>query len=216
MFLENRHLYEDVQDLLMGVLHALTASIDAKDPYTCGHSRRVAILSRDLACLAGLDAAAAQRLYLAGLLHDVGKIGIPESVLLKAGKLTGAEYAAVKAHPGTGARILRGIRQVEPVLPAILHHHERLDGRGYPARLGGEQIPLEARIVALADSFDAMTSCRTYRTAMALEAVTAELRRCRGAQFDPRLVDLLLGQNLEALLHETRRQADESAAVPAA
>jgi HD-GYP domain-containing protein (c-di-GMP phosphodiesterase class II) len=216
MFLDNHHLYEDLQDLLMGVLHALTASIDAKDEYTCGHSRRVAIISRRLAQLGGLDAQQAGRLYLAGLLHDIGKIGIPESVLQKPGKLDDREFDIVKRHPVVGASILSGIRQVEDIVPVILHHHERLDGRGYPNGLLADAIPPEAKIVGLADSFDAMTSNRTYRKAMPLEIVTSEIRRCSGTQFDPRLVELLLSLNLESFLAELKETSTGPVATEAA
>jgi len=204
VFLENHHLFEDLQDLLMGLLHALTSSIDAKDPYTCGHSRRVAQLSRKLAELSGFDDSRAERVYLAGLLHDVGKIGVPEAVLCKAGRLTDEEYECVKLHPETGAMILGGIRQMEDVLPVVLYHHERPDGRGYPKNLTADQIPIEALIVGLADSFDAMTSSRTYRAAMPLESVMAEIRRCSGTQFDAHLVERLLSLDLEAYLQELR------------
>ncbi len=211
VFLENHHLYEDLQDLLMGMLHALTASIDAKDPYTCGHSRRVALISRKLAELSGFDPERVGRMYLAGLLHDVGKIGMPESVLLKKGRLTDEEYEKVKQHPEVSATILSGIRQMQDVFPAVLYHHERPDGRGYPAGLAGDEIPLEALIVGLADSFDAMSSCRTYREAMPLDEVVAEVRRCSGKQFDPALVDRLLSLDLEAFLKELRGVSDAGA-----
>jgi len=213
VFLENHHLYEDLQDLLMGMLHALTASIDAKDPYTCGHSRRVALISRRLGELNGFDEERNGRLYLAGLLHDVGKIGMPESVLLKRGRLTCPEYESVKQHPQVGADILSGIRQMEDVLPAVLHHHERPDGTGYPHGLSGGDIPVEALIVGLADSFDAMTSCRTYRGSMPLEAVLAEIRRCSGTQFSARQVELLLSLDLEAFLKQLRSMSAVEAAA---
>ncbi len=204
IFLQNHHLYQDLQDMLMGLLHALTASIDAKDPYTCGHSRRVALLSRKLAEMAGFEPSRVQRVYLAGLLHDVGKIGMPESLLLKAGRLTDDEYNNVKRHPQIGAGILGGVRQLEDVTATILHHHERPDGRGYPDGLAGTQIPPEATIVGLADAFDAMTSCRTYRSAMPLAYVASEIRRCAGTQFDSRMVELLLSLDLEKTLAELR------------
>ncbi len=204
IFLENHHLYEDVQDLLMGSLHALTASIDAKDPYTCGHSRRVAIVSRKLAQLFGFDEHHAERVYLAGLMHDIGKIGIPEAVLRKPGKLTSSEYETMQRHPEIGATILSGIRQMEDLIPVILHHHERLDGGGYPSGLSGDEIPIEALIVGLADGFDAMTSSRTYRDTMPLTAVITEIRRCSGTQFDPRLAELLLSLDLKDFLTQIR------------
>lgn len=210
VFLANHHLYEDLQDLLMGMLHALTASIDAKDPYTSGHSRRVALVSKKLAELCGFDQQRAGRVYLAGLLHDIGKIGMPEAVLLKAGRLTEEEFASVKRHPRVGANILGGIPQMEDLIPAILYHHERIDGRGYPEGRSGREVPIEAMIVGLADSFDAMTSSRTYRSAMMLEAVITEIRRCSGTQFDPHLVEMLLSLDLEAYLKELRQATTET------
>jgi putative nucleotidyltransferase with HDIG domain len=214
VFLENHHLYEDLQDLLMGMLHALTASIDAKDPYTCGHSRRVAMLSGKLAEMCGFDEQRARRVYLAGLLHDIGKIGMPEGVLLKNGRLTQEEFESVKKHPRTGARIMSGIPQMEDLNGAILHHHERPDGRGYPDGLAGDEIPVEALIVGLADSFDAMTSSRTYRAALPLDAVITEVRRCSGTQFDPRLVEQLLSLDLHEYLEHLRRSAAEEVVGP--
>ncbi|MDY7009248.1 MAG: HD domain-containing protein [Planctomycetota bacterium] len=207
VFLENHDLYEDVQDLLMGVLHALTASIDAKDPYTCGHSHRVAIISRKLAQLSGFDENRVGRIYLAGLLHDIGKIGVSETVLQKSGVLTGPEFESMRRHPGIGATILGGIRQMKDLIPVLLHHHERPDGGGYPAGLSAGEIPVEALIVGLADSLDAMTSSRTYRNAMPLEVVITEIRQCSGTQFDPRLTELLLSLNLEDFLTQIRTAA---------
>jgi HD-GYP domain-containing protein (c-di-GMP phosphodiesterase class II) len=192
IFLENAMLYEDMQDMFMGTLHSLIATIDAKDTYTCGHSERVALLSRQLAEAAGLDASVVERVYLSGLVHDVGKIGVPESVLCKPGRLTAEEFEMIKAHPEIGVRILTDIRQMKDLLPGVLHHHERWDGRGYPHGLAGEKIPLFGRLIALADSFDAMSSNRTYRSAMPQASVLEEIRRCGGAQFDPELARLFV------------------------
>ena len=214
VFLSNSMLYADLQDLLMGVLHALTATIDAKDPYTCGHSRRVAMLSRRLAEAHKLPADRVERVYLAGLLHDIGKIGVSEATLCKPGRLTDREYEDIKKHPGIGAKILNGIRQLEDVIAWILCHHERLDGRGYPQGLSAGEIPLEARIIGLADSFDAMTSDRTYRKALALPSAVEEIRRHAGSQFDPDLAATLLSLDLAALLEELRR--DGPGGTPAA
>ncbi len=187
ILLENAALYDDQQSMFIGTLGALTASIDAKDRYTCGHSERVAHLSSRLADAAGLGEHAAERLLVAGLVHDVGKIGVPESVLCKPGRLTEDEFEIIKTHPEIGHRILRDIPQLADVLPAVLHHHERWDGRGYPHGLRAGDIPLFARVISLADSFDAMSSTRTYRAAMPRESVLAEIARCAGAQFDPKL-----------------------------
>lgn len=207
VFLANNMLYADLQDLLMGVLHALTATIDAKDPYTCGHSRRVAMISKRLAEECDLPPAKVQQIYLAGLLHDIGKIGVPESALCKPGRLTEEEYEAIKRHPGIGARILGGIRQLDDVIVGILCHHERLDGRGYPQGLKGDEVPLEARIIGMADCFDAMTSDRIYRKALPLSTVIAEIRQHAGTQFDPTAAERLLALDLEAWLEELRQPA---------
>ncbi len=199
-FLVNQHLYDDLGDLLMGLLHALVNSIDAKDPYTCGHSERVAFFSRALAEAAGLSAAQCQRVYLAGLLHDVGKIGVPDAILCKPGRLTNEEFDAMKKHPEVGARILSRVRQVADLVPSMLHHHERTDGRGYPEGLTGESIPLIGRIICLADCFDAMTTSRTYRTALPAHAALVEIRRCSGTQFDPNLAESFMTLDHEQLL----------------
>jgi HD-GYP domain-containing protein (c-di-GMP phosphodiesterase class II) len=212
VYMQNAMLFEDVHGLMMGLLHSLTSAVDAKDRYTCGHSERVAMLARELSNEAGLAASVVERVYIAGLLHDVGKIGVPESVLCKTGRLTSNEFAIMKRHPQIGARILRNIKQVEDILPGVLYHHERYDGKGYPAGLAGQSIPLMGRILCLADSFDAMTSNRTYRRAMPLEVALAEIRRCAGTQFDPALAEAFLrigADRLRELLekHEERASA---------
>jgi putative nucleotidyltransferase with HDIG domain len=214
VFLTNRRLYQDMQELLMGVLHALTATIDAKDPYTCGHSQRVALITRKLAERLGFDAERTRRLYLTGLLHDIGKIGVPERILCKPGKLTDEEFETIKAHPTIGAKILSGIRQLDDVIDGILAHHERLDGRGYPGGLDGDRMPMAGRIVGLADGLDAMTSDRTYRAAMSAERAVEEIRGHCGTQFDPAVVDVLLAMDVEALLAETRREAADTPSEP--
>jgi putative nucleotidyltransferase with HDIG domain len=210
IYLENARLFEDVHGLMMGLLHALTSAVDAKDAYTCGHSERVALLSQTLAREAHLPEPQVERIYMAGLLHDVGKIGVPESVLQKAGRLTPEEFEHMKKHPEIGARILSDIKQVEDVIPGVLHHHERYDGRGYPAGLAGKEIPLMGRIICLADCFDAMSSNRTYRRALPLEVALIEIRRCSGSQFDPALVEAFLKIDVEqfrAILKDHHVQA---------
>jgi len=189
VLLENAALYERQQAMFMGTLEALTASIDAKDPYTCGHSERVAHLASSLALAHGLSAEQAERIRIAGLVHDIGKIGVPESVLCKPGKLTSEEFEQIKLHPEIGHHILRDIPMFDDVLPGVLHHHERFDGTGYPERLAGEAIPLIARIIGLVDAFDAMSSNRTYRRAMDRTQVLEEIRRGAGLQFDPQLAE---------------------------
>ena len=192
IYLENAKLFDDAHGLMMGLLHSLTSAVDAKDAYTCGHSERVALLSRHLAQEIGLSESDVEQIYMAGLLHDVGKIGVPESVLQKTGKLTSEEFEQMKKHPQIGAKILQDVKQIKKIIPGVLHHHERYDGTGYPSGLSGSAIPLMGRIICLADSFDAMTSNRTYRTALPLEVALAEIRRCAGVHFDPELAAVFL------------------------
>jgi putative nucleotidyltransferase with HDIG domain len=215
IFLENAALYSDMQDLFMGVLHALTRSIDAKDAYTRGHSQRVAELSRALARKIGLSDEQCERVYLSGLLHDVGKIGVPETVLTKPGRLTDAEFDAIKKHPAIGAQILDNIKQLQDIIPGVLYHHERWDGRGYPTQLAGEEIPLIGRIICVADSFDAMSSTRTYRPALPLDTVLAEISRCAGAQFDPALAKVFVTLDFGPYSRSMEEQTAALAAVPA-
>ncbi|MFG0327444.1 MAG: HD-GYP domain-containing protein [Phycisphaerales bacterium JB037] len=196
-FMENTALYAQQQRMYLGTLEALTAAIDAKDRYTCGHSERVSHLSAAIAEAVGLDRDFVETTRIAGLVHDVGKIGVPESILCKNGRLTDPEFDAIKLHPEIGYRILKDIPRLREMLPGVLHHHERWDGRGYPHGISGEQIPLLGRIIAIADTFDAMSSTRAYRPAMPREKVLAEIERCAGSQFDPALVPAFLSLELE-------------------
>lgn len=184
----NRDLYREQNEFLASVVRALTSAIDAKDPYTCGHSDRVARVSVRLAKELGCDPSTLHTLYMAGLLHDIGKIGIDDAVLRKPGKLTDEEFDQIKQHPELGYRILADIRQFASVLPAVLHHHEQWDGRGYPFKLSGEQTPRLARIVAVADAYDAMSSDRPYRKGMDAGKVDEVLRNGAGQQWDPEVV----------------------------
>jgi putative nucleotidyltransferase with HDIG domain len=210
IYLENAMLFEDVHGLMMGLLHSLTSAVDAKDAYTCGHSERVALVSRHLAQQMGLGERDVEQVYMAGLLHDVGKIGVPEAVLQKAGKLTAEEFEQIKKHPEIGARILQDVKQIRDIVPGVLHHHERYDGKGYPMGLAGQDIPLLGRVICLADCFDAMTSSRTYRRALPLEVALTEIRRCSGTQFDPALAETFLRTGPEGfreLLRDHREKA---------
>jgi putative nucleotidyltransferase with HDIG domain len=166
----------------------MSSAIDAKDPYTRGHSDRVARVSVRLAEEMGCDEEVIRTLYLGGLLHDVGKIGIDDGVLRKPGKLTDAEYDHIKTHAEIGYRILRGLRKMGHVLPIVLHHHESWDGKGYPFGLTAQNIPFLARIVAVADAFDAMSSDRPYRQGMEDEKLDAIFRAGAGKQWDPDVV----------------------------
>jgi HD-GYP domain-containing protein (c-di-GMP phosphodiesterase class II) len=191
-FVDNAALYAEQHATFIGTLRAMTAAIDAKDRYTCGHSERVAHLARQLARASGFDEARAERVHIAGIVHDVGKIGVPEAVLVKAGRLTDEEFGLIKLHPEIGHNILKDIPLFHDVLPGVLYHHERWDGRGYPSRIEGDEIPLIARIIGIADTFDAMSSTRAYRPALPRDHTLAEIGRCAGAQFDPVLAELFV------------------------
>lgn len=175
----------------VGTLQALTAAVDAKDVYTSQHSLNVADYACAIAHEIGRDDLALE-VERAGLLHDIGKIGVAEALLQKPSKLTKTEMAAVAQHSRLGANIIQTIPFLMSIVPAVAHHHERWDGTGYPDGLAGEAIPLQARILATADAFDAMTTTRPYRPAMPTAEAKRELTRCRGEQFDPSMVDALL------------------------
>jgi HD-GYP domain-containing protein (c-di-GMP phosphodiesterase class II) len=185
----NRDLYREQSEQLACVVRVLTSAIDAKDQYTCGHSDRVARVATRIAQELGCEKEFLHTIYMAGLLHDVGKIGIDDSVLNKTGPLTPEEFEHIKQHPALGYKILADIKQLAPVLPAVLHHHEQWDGAGYPCNLAGEQIPYIARIVAVADAYDAMTSNRSYRPGMPDEKVHTIFTKGAGRQWDPAVVE---------------------------
>lgn len=184
----NIRLILDSQHLALGTLQAMSRAIDARDPYTRGHSERVARLSFELAEILGLEETACQEIYVAGILHDVGKIGVPDRVLLKAGALSDEEFDIIKQHPEIGYRIVEQLGKLHFTLPGVLYHHERWDGRGYPQGLAGDDIPLMARIIAVADSFDAMTSSRPYRNAMPLAQACEIIQEGSGKQWDAMIV----------------------------
>ncbi|MFG0292999.1 MAG: HD-GYP domain-containing protein [Phycisphaerales bacterium JB050] len=190
--LETSYLYEQQAVMFLGTISSLIRALDAKDPYTRGHSDRVAALARQLARKAGLGEKLAERYHIAGLLHDVGKIGVPEAVLCKPGRLTDEEFGFIMKHPEIGFNILDGVPGMEDLLPGVMHHHERYDGKGYPHGLAGEDIPLIARVLCLADTFDAMSSNRAYRSAMTRDTVLGEIEKCAGTQFDPELAMLFI------------------------
>ncbi len=191
VFIENGRLFKDLEELFIGSLKALTRSIDAKDKYTRGHSERVAFIARWIAERLSdqqpLEEEQLHKIYLAGLLHDIGKIGIDEAVLRKEGRLTEREMECIRKHPSIGAGILREIKQMREVVAGVLYHHERVDGKGYPDGLVGDEIPLIGKIVGLADSFDAMTSKRTYRSARTVEQALVEVEKGLGTQFDEKV-----------------------------
>ncbi len=183
---------EKLSRAYLQIVQALAASVDAKDKYTHGHSSRVAGYAREIAGRAGFGEDEQDSVYMMGLLHDVGKIGIQDAIINKSGRLTDEEYAAIRTHPVVGAEILKNISDFPELVTGARWHHERYDGRGYPDGLKGEEIPEIARIIAVADTYDAMTSNRSYRGVMPQAAVRAEIERCRGSQFDSRFADILL------------------------
>ena len=203
VFIENGRLFKDLKELFIGSLKALTSSIDAKDQYTRGHSERVAFISRWIAERLAEEETMAEeqihRVYLAGLLHDIGKVGIDEAVLRKKGKLTEQELNHIRAHSAIGASILSEIKQMRDIVPGVLCHHERVDGKGYPNGLVGEQIPLIGSIVGLADSFDAMTSKRVYRDALTVEQALEEIKNGLGTQFEEKVGTIFINSDVYEL-----------------
>ena len=178
------HIYQEYES----TIYALTAAIDAKDHYTFSHSNNVAYYATSLATTLGMNEDMIEIIRQAALLHDVGKIGIPEYILNKEGKLTDEEYEIIKGHVEASIDIIRHLPSLDYVIPAVIGHHERYDGKGYPRRIAGEDIPLTARILCVADSFDAMTSKRCYKKAFPIEVAREKLLQDAGRQFDPDLV----------------------------
>jgi putative nucleotidyltransferase with HDIG domain len=190
--IQNAQLFLDLQESFVATVRALAQAVDAKDSYTAGHSTRVTDYSVIIAEELGLGPDDLRRVRLAGLLHDVGKIGIRDSVLGKPGALNDEEFGVMKSHPTVGASILKPVTQLAEVVPGVLHHHERFDGRGYPNGLKAEEIPLMGRIIGVADAFDAMTSDRVYRPRLSDDVALAELKKHSGTQFDSKMVKAFL------------------------
>ena len=184
--------YEKLERAYLDSIQTLRYTVEAKDPYTRGHSDRVSAYSVLLGKYLGLSETDLRTLEVGGLFHDIGKIGIPDSILLKESKLTDDEYSEIKNHPSIGAHILCNASIFQDIIPIVKHHHERFDGKGYPGKLKGEEIPYLARITAVADTFDAMTSKRTYRNALPLDVVKEEIADCSGTQFDPEIAKVFL------------------------
>lgn len=184
--------YRELKELYEGLIHSFVNTLDAKSPWTKGHSERVTNYSLAIAKEMKLKDKDIDTLRTAALLHDIGKIGTYDVILDKPGKLTTEEFALVKTHPAKGEEILRPIRQLQNILPIIRHHHERIDGKGYPDGLKGKEIPFRARILHVADSFDSMTADRPYRPSPGREYAISELKRHSGTQFDPQVVEAFL------------------------
>ncbi|MGZ3695095.1 MAG: HD-GYP domain-containing protein [Bdellovibrionota bacterium] len=193
-------------DVLIEALRAIVSTLDEKDSYTHGHSIRVSEYAVILGEELNLSEIEIREVELAALLHDVGKIGIPDNILLKPGRLTQAEFEIMKSHPVRTGKILEKITALRHLIPGIVHHHERFDGLGYPSGLKGDGIPLYARIILIADTFDAMTSTRPYRLALDKEIAFEELNRCSGSQFDPYLVQCFIKAVRQLEQGETRRE----------
>ncbi len=193
------------ESLSRHVVQTLAEAIDAKDTYTNGHSDRVASYSREIAKRYGYTEKQQDDIYMMGLLHDVGKIGVPDEIINKNGKLTDEEFAAIKMHPVIGDRILKKVEEMPKLSIGARWHHERYDGRGYPDGLKGEEILEEARIISVADAYDAMTSHRSYRDILPQEVVRGEIEKGRGTQFDPVFADIMLrmiDEDKEYTMHE--------------
>jgi HD-GYP domain-containing protein (c-di-GMP phosphodiesterase class II) len=186
---QQQQVYARLKDSMFGLVRCLTSAIDAKDPYTWGHSERVARMAVRLGQQTGMPPGALSDLYLAGLLHDIGKIGIRDSVLQKPGRLTPEEFAHIQEHAAIGDRLLSNIKALGHLRPGVRNHHERWDGRGYPDGLIGDSIPLQARVLAVADSCDAMMATRPYRPALPPERIDAVMIEGAGIQWDPHLIE---------------------------
>ena len=183
---------EELEKAYLESIQTLRYTVEAKDSYTRGHSDRVSEFSVLIGKHMGLPEHDLKTLRIGGLFHDIGKIGVPDSILLKEAKLTDEEYSEIKNHPSIGKHILSNASTFKDIIPIVYHHHEKFNGTGYPEQLSGENIPLFARIAAIADTFDAMTSKRSYRNALPLEVVRAEIEKCSGTQFDPEIAKIFL------------------------
>ena len=189
---ELENTYEKLEKAYLDSIETLRYTVEAKDPYTRGHSDRVSEYSVLLGKYLGLPENDLKTLQVGGLFHDIGKIGIPDSILLKTSRLTDDEYSEIKNHPAIGSHILCNAEVFKDIIPIVKHHHERFDGRGYPSKLQGNDIPYLARITAIADTFDAMISKRTYRDALSIDIVKEEFLKNSGTQFDPNLTNVFL------------------------
>lgn len=209
--LHNSQMYEDINRMFISMIRTLVTSLDARDPYTAGHSERVAKYSVWIAERMGLDEETCSQLYKAALLHDIGKIGIPDHILLKQSRLTDEEFEIIKQHTVIGAEILSKMEPKNAMTYAIQtarSHHEKLNGRGYPDGLAGDEIPLFARIVGVADSFDAMTTVRPYSNGRTFREGAEELVRCKGMFYDEEVVDAFTSILEEVDYDVTKHKSD--------
>jgi len=199
-----RHQLSSTKKLFHEMVFALAETIDAKDPYTKGHSQRVAKYAREIARRAGKSNNYQLNIFYMGQLHDIGKIGAPNQLLNKPDKLTPNEYVSIKLHPIIGSKILSFVHEMEELQDGARSHHERYDGKGYPDKLVGREIPEKARIIAVADVYDAMTSKRSYRDVLPQDIVREELVKARGNQLDPKFTDIMLQMIDEDINYQMR------------
>ena len=208
---ELSNTYTELENAYLESIETLRYTVEAKDPYTSGHSIRVAKYSELIGKYLNLSDQDLKTLHVGGLFHDIGKIGIPDSILLKESSLTNDEYSQIKNHPSIGAHILCNAKIFQNIIPIVKHHHERYDGTGYPSQLKGDDIPYLVRITTIADSFDAMSSKRNYRNELSPEHIIEEIQRNKGTQFDPEIADVfldILNNHYDCLLY-TSDAADE-------
>lgn len=203
----NREYYNELRTLFYETIRAISNSLDTKDSYTNGHSLRVTLYSMILARKLNLDNEYLEDIEIAGLLHDIGKIAMPKNILCKNGRLTDEEFCVMKSHPDKGEKIVLNINKLQCISEWVKAHHEKYDGSGYPLGLKGEEIPLPGRIIAIADTYDAMTSTRSYRKALEHEVAISEIKRCAGTQFDPNLANLFV--SLASEIDNARKNPDE-------
>jgi len=200
--IENARLATDLEELFTGSLKTLVATIEAKDSVTSGHSIRVTSISQAIGKELGLSKEAIRILRISALLHDIGKVGVPESILGKPAPLSENEFIRIKEHPSRGAEIIENIKNVEEIVTAVKHHHERYDGGGIPDGLKGDNIPLISRIIAVADAYDAMTFDRPYRKGVTSDKAVKEIQRCSGTQFDPKIVEAFVKAHDKGMLKD--------------
>ena len=199
--LENARLYREIKETFFETAYALAEAIEKRDPYTGGHTKRVTDFCMAMADYLSINSEDREVLKLSAILHDIGKIGIEDRILRKNGPLDDVEFSQIKQHPAMGADIMEYIKRLEKVIPGMLYHHERMDGQGYPTGLTGDRMPFLARIIAVADAFDAMTSDRPYRAALADEIALEELSKNAGKQFDQEVVNAFLSAYENDCIH---------------
>ena len=202
----NKLFYNELRELFYKTIRAISNALDTKDSYTNGHSLRVTLYSMILAKELNLDDNYMEDIEIAGLLHDIGKIAMPKSILCKNGKLTDEEFMVMKSHPVRGEKIVINIKKLQMISEWVKAHHEKWDGTGYPDSLKGNDIPLAGRIIALADTYDAMTSTRPYRTALPHDVAINEIKRCAGSQFDPALAEVFI--KVAPIIDEARKNPE--------